>query len=82
MTDKVGRIEFGPAGGGSFADSLAVTRANSTLVPTDKLREMQEEIARLREALQRIVSEADSDDGLTAWDGAAIARAALEARNA
>jgi hypothetical protein len=35
-------------------------------------------IERLRIALQRIVNEADSDDGLTAWDGSDIARAALE----
>jgi hypothetical protein len=33
--------------------------------------------AELLAALQRIVDEADSDDGLTAWDGGDIARAAL-----
>jgi len=32
-----------------------------------------------RAALQRIVAEAESDDGATAWDGADIARAALKA---
>jgi predicted nuclease with TOPRIM domain len=37
------------------------------------------EIERLRTALQQIVTEADSDDGLTAWDGADIARRALGA---
>lgn len=36
------------------------------------------EATRLRAALKRIVAEADSDDGLTAWDGGDIARAALE----
>jgi hypothetical protein len=36
------------------------------------------EIERLTAALQQIVTEADSDDGLTAWDGADIARRALE----
>ena len=35
------------------------------------------EVKRLREALARIVAESESDDGLTAWDGAEIARAAL-----
>ena len=35
------------------------------------------EIERLRAALQKIVDEADSDDGLTAWDGADIAKRAL-----
>jgi len=33
---------------------------------------------RMRAALQKIVTEADSDNGLTAWDGADIARRALE----
>ena len=42
-----------------------------------KLTAAETEIARLRAALQKIVDEADSDDGLTAWDGADIARAAL-----
>ena len=35
-------------------------------------------IERLRAALQQIVDEADSDNGLTAWDGGDIARHALE----
>lgn len=35
------------------------------------------EVKRLRAALQRIVDEAESDDGLTAWDGSDIARQAL-----
>jgi len=35
----------------------------------------------LRAALRRIVDEADSDNGLTAWDGADIARAALEPKS-
>ncbi len=35
--------------------------------------------AALRAALERIVAEAESDDGLTAWDGGDIARAALTA---
>jgi hypothetical protein len=43
------------------------------------IAEAAAEIERLRAALQRIVDEADSDDGLTAWDGSDIARAALEA---
>ena len=33
--------------------------------------------AKLTEALQKIVDEADSDDGMTAWDGGDIARDAL-----
>ncbi len=36
------------------------------------------EIERLSAALQRIVTEAESDNGLTAWDGADIAREALD----
>jgi hypothetical protein len=36
-----------------------------------------EKIQVLVSALQQIIAEADSDDGLTAWDGADIARAAL-----
>lgn len=35
-------------------------------------------LKRLRAALKRIVDEAESDDGLTAWDGADIAREALK----
>lgn len=35
------------------------------------------EIERLRAALQRIISDAESDNGMTAWDGADIAREAL-----
>lgn len=35
------------------------------------------EIERLRAALQQIVDEADSDDGMTAWDGGDIAAKAL-----
>ena len=38
---------------------------------------LHSEIDRLRAALQRIVDEADGDDGLTAWDGGDIARTAL-----
>ena len=37
------------------------------------------ELGRLRAALQQIVDEADSDDGLTAWDGGDIARKTLAA---
>ena len=33
--------------------------------------------AKLTEALQKIVDEADGDDGMTAWDGGDIARDAL-----
>jgi len=33
---------------------------------------------RLQAALQEIITAADSDNGLTAWDGADIARRALE----
>ena len=40
-------------------------------------RELRAEILRLRAALQKIIDEADSNDGLTAWDGSNIARAAL-----
>lgn len=40
--------------------------------------ERAKENVELRAALQRIVDEADSDDGLTAWDGSDIARAALQ----
>jgi hypothetical protein len=35
------------------------------------------EAERYRAALQKIITEADSDDGLTAWDAADIARDAL-----
>ncbi len=41
------------------------------------VREAADKIERLRSALQQIVAEADSDDGLSAWDAADIARRAL-----
>jgi hypothetical protein len=41
-------------------------------------RDLHAESERLRAALQQIVMEADSDDGMTAWDGGDIARRALE----
>jgi hypothetical protein len=41
------------------------------------IEEAADEIERLRAALQRIVTEADSDDGLSAWNGSDIAREAL-----
>lgn len=41
------------------------------------LKSLHAEIERMRAALRQIVTEADSDDGLTAWDGADIARRAL-----
>jgi hypothetical protein len=40
----------------------------------------EREIERLTAALRQIVDEADGDDGLTAWDGADIARRALEGK--
>jgi hypothetical protein len=40
--------------------------------------ERRVEIEQLRAALQQIIAEADSDDGMTAWDGGDIARRALE----
>ena len=39
---------------------------------------IDDENERLRTALQQIVHEADSDDGISAWDGSDIARRALE----
>ena len=53
-------------------DTAAIVRQQGC-----KMLDMKDEIERLRTALQRIVAEAESDDGLTAWDGADIARAAL-----
>lgn len=47
-------------------DSTAAARA-----------EIVEECAKYKAALQQIIAEADSDDGLTAWDGSDIAREAL-----
>jgi len=41
------------------------------------MAEAADEIERLRAALQKIIDDADSDDGATAWDGSEIARAAL-----
>lgn len=41
------------------------------------IRGLEAENERLRAALQQIIDEAESDDGLTAWDGSEIARAAL-----
>ncbi len=45
---------------------------------SDEIDSLKAKIERLRAALQKIVDEADSDDGLTAWDGSDIARVALE----
>jgi len=44
---------------------------------TPRHKEAADEIERLRAALQKIIDDADSDDGATAWDGSEIARAAL-----
>ena len=40
-------------------------------------RPQPEEVERMRAALQKIIDDAESDDGATAWDGADIAQAAL-----
>ena len=39
---------------------------------------LKDRIERLEAALQKIIDDAESDDGATAWDGADIARAALK----
>ena len=46
-------------------------------MPTTEHEKQCESCERLRAVLQRIVDEAESDDGLTAWDGGDIARVAL-----
>jgi hypothetical protein len=51
------------------------TERNAALTEIERLRAKNE---KLLAALRRIVAEADSDDGLTAWDGADIARNALK----
>ena len=56
---------------------VIVHEADCTEAADDEAMRRGHEIERLRAALQRIVDEADSDDGLTAWDGGDIAREAL-----
>jgi len=58
------------------ADSVKAWEAE-TEYHREIIRKCHAEIERLRAALQKIIDEADSNDGLTAWDGADIARAAL-----
>ncbi len=54
-----------------------IHRLDSCSPEAAMMYEAADEIGRLRGALQRIVNEADSDDGMTAWDGGDIAREAL-----
>lgn len=60
------------------------TMAEEKGAEVDQLRQLiallNNDNEHLLEALRKIVAEADSDDGLTAWDGGNIARAALEKR--
>jgi hypothetical protein len=51
--------------------------ASLGIVDGGLMEEAAEEIERIRAALQKIIDDADSDDGATAWDGSEIARAAL-----
>ncbi len=44
----------------------------------EQMHLLEKVVAEFCAALQQIVTEADSDDGLTAWDGGEIARAALD----
>jgi len=46
-----------------------------------EIRRLEAEHFRLTNALEKIIREAESDNGLTAWDGADIARAALNEIN-
>lgn len=61
-----------------WADLRFSTRSDAAAHLGERLNAAADEVDRLRAALQRIVEEAESDDGMTAWDGSAIARAALE----
>lgn len=80
MSEKVERIEFGPAHslGGRLGEMLDAERGSmaalsdivhrtgaGVLIPSDKLKEMQDEIARLRDVISRafelIYESADSD---------------------
>lgn len=75
-------MTFEAEAGEAMTGNLLVERLRSEAVNWsatcgDLFDEAADEIERLRAALQQIVDEADSDNGLTAWDGGDIARAAL-----
>lgn len=55
----------------------AYYRAQPNQYWLDRWREEAADNDRLRAALKRIIDEAESDDGLTAWDRSEIAKAAL-----
>jgi hypothetical protein len=60
-----------------MTDIVERLRSLAAFLPHELASEAADEIERLRKALQKIIDDADSDDGATAWDGSEIARAAL-----
>lgn len=60
-----------------WADQHFILRSDSAAQLGERLNAAANEIDRLRAVLQRIVDEAESDDGMTAWDASDLAREAL-----